>query len=111
MKLERALELRRLIGSAGFYPQPDIKPANPVEDAEIKAMWKRMPGESCYYAVICRICKDLQDEECRRREFEEIDHRDIAAAVSMYDSLRDGTFYQKQEAAAASMGFTIKYIN
>lgn len=35
---------------------------------------------------------------------------DLLAASEMYRSLRDNTFYRKQEEAAAVMGFTIKYI-
>lgn len=111
MQLQRALELKRLIGSAGCYPQPDIKPATAEEDAEIMATWKRMDGSSCNYTAICRICNELQFDESRRSDFEDMDHDDIVAAMSMYDSLLVGTFYQKQEAALKEMGFTVNYIN
>ena len=109
MNLSRATELRRLIGSAGCYPQPVIKPATPEEHAEIMAMWKRMPGSSCYYSAICCICNEFEAEHARYVEAELMSesHESLEAMSSMFDDLADGSFYKKQEES----GFTIKYIN
>lgn len=63
MKLARAQELMTLIGSAGNMFLPKIDPASPYEDAEIKGVWKKMSGSSCYYSAICKIVEVLETAE------------------------------------------------
>ncbi len=60
MTLQRALELMNWIGSSGNMFRPQIRPETPSEKAEIMAVWKRMPGNACYYSAICQIVFELQ---------------------------------------------------
>lgn len=43
-------------------------------------------------------------------EFDWLDQEETEVVSGMFSDLVAGTFYKKQEAAAAEMGFTIKYI-
>ena len=109
MTLNRALELRKLIGSAGCYPRPDIAPETAEEETEIMVRWKRLPGNTCYADALNYLISDYEADHQREEEANDIfltNPEDISAAASMLTDLSKGIFYKKQE----DSGFTIRYI-